>query len=568
MDISKKIPPLVFLVIYISYVSGLEIPHKPVVNIMDGEVIVFWNEPVDRPSNTKYNVEMLKYGLNWVMVESCRGITRNYCDLSSLVKDYTAGYKVRVELATGDGVSTWTAKTKFLPNKSNLSSPSFTMTATSSTLKLNIHPKPILRKLFPYGVIYTIYLEDTRDNKTTTAYLQDDVDEEERSTTFTSLHWGKEYCVSIKVEARGAESTSTVSRKQCLQLPEQEWFIIAASSLSIMGGLVVVAIMAAILHCYLRRPEKTPVALKSPVSGWLPLSAGEGTMEVVTDKGWFLSNYRTETKICGKVPETHVNLTEDSEEEDRRTSMDSGVSMESNSASNSEGSPPLRQEDSGCGSMGGSESSSSSQSDFSLKEERTNTDTETKREDSGVGLGCQLDSSSLDLDGQDSGSLQEVVSGGGYRSQSHSRVQIQVCDDTEEFKQTLPDLAEVVTGYRAAPQSCFCSGAGQCTWCHQQGHFGHEVIKQYRPVCIENGLPSSKCDFVDSYKKGITFLSYPNESQIDTVIIDDLEPTFTQLTDTFPLLKALTPLPLVESRQDFNMNNVSLSLSDLQLITY
>lgn len=42
-----------------------------------------------------------------------------------------------------------------------------------------------------------------------------------------------------------------------------EWFIIAVSSLSILGVLALVVIMATILLCYLRRPEKTPAALAS-----------------------------------------------------------------------------------------------------------------------------------------------------------------------------------------------------------------------------------------------------------------------------------------------------------------
>lgn len=87
-------------------------------------------------------------------------------------------------------------------------------------------------------------------------------------------------------------------------------------------------------------------------------------------------------------------------------------------------------------------------------------------------------------------------------------------------------------------------------------------------MCIESELLGSKCNFMDFYKKGITISSYPNETQIDTVTIGDLEPTFIQLKETFPLLTALTPLPLVvEKEQDFNMNNVSLSLCDIQLIT-
>ncbi|XP_039649075.1 interleukin-10 receptor subunit alpha isoform X2 [Perca fluviatilis] len=567
MDMRNKTPILVFLIIYINCVSGKNVPQPDdlQVNILDGEIIVLWKRPVDAPSNSHYNVEMGKYGRKWAMVDNCTGIKQTYCDLSSLVHDYHVGYNIRVQLVAGDDKSLWTTKRKILLNTSTFQPPSFTLWATSSTLTVYVHPKPILKRIFPFGITYTIYLEETGQNKkNTTAYLKDDVGEDQRTKSFSSLRWGKEYCVSIKVEGNGALSTTSVSPKQCLRLPEQEWFILAVSSLSILGVLVIIVIIATTILCYLKRPEKTPAALKSPVSGWLPLSVGEGTVEVVTDKGWFLSSYRTPVKECVKDPVAHVTVKVDNDEEDRRTSLDSGVGMESTSAINTGGSPPMTHEDSGCGSLGGPESSTSCQTDYPPQDERTGTDITRKREDSGVGLACQLDSSSIILDGQDSGSLK--VAGSNYRSQSRSVVQIHICDDEEEL---LPDsvLAEMVTGYRAGPQSCICSGAGQCTWCHKQGHYGTEVIKQYRAVCIENGLLSSKCDFVDSYKGELTFSSYSKTTQMDTVMVDDLETTFVQLGDTFPLLTALSPLPLVEEGHDFNMNNTSLSLCDVQLKT-
>lgn len=57
----------------------------------------------------------------------------------------------------------------------------------------------------------------------TTAYLEDNMAEDQKTMSFSSLHWGREYCVSIKVEGNGAAATSSssVSPKQCLQLPEQ-----------------------------------------------------------------------------------------------------------------------------------------------------------------------------------------------------------------------------------------------------------------------------------------------------------------------------------------------------------
>lgn len=92
------------------------------------------------------------------------------------------------------------------------------------------------------------------------------------------------------------------------------------------------------------------------------------------------------------------------------------------------------------------------------------------------------------------------------------------------------------------------------------------MIKQYRAVCIENGLLSGKCDIIDSYKEELTISSYPR-TQMDTVMMSDFETTFIHLGETFPLLSALSPQTLVEGGQDINMNNVPLSLCDVQLTT-
>ena len=55
----------------------------------------------------------------------------------------------------------------------------------------------------------------------TTAYLDDDAGDDQRAKTFSSLHWGREYCVSVKVAGRGSLSISNVSSKQCVRLPER-----------------------------------------------------------------------------------------------------------------------------------------------------------------------------------------------------------------------------------------------------------------------------------------------------------------------------------------------------------
>lgn len=564
MDMTKT-PILVLLMICINCVSGLNLspPDNLEVTIYDGEVIVHWDKPVDAPPNTQYNVQFGKYNGDYSMVATCTEITKSFCNLSHLISDYRTAYRVKVQMVVGDDVSAWTLRKKIVPDSSELLPPSFTLWATSTSLKVYVHEKPILRKIFPYGVTYTISVEQRGQNTNIVSYLKDDIFDHQRIQTFNSLHWGKEYCVTIKVKGNGGLASSQ-SSQQCAVLPEQEWIITAVSSLSVLGVLIVIAIMGAFLLCFLKRPAKMPVALKSLVSGWNPLSVTEGTMEVITDKGWFLSSHRAEVKqsVVTESPSLHIEITHEDGDEDKRTSTDSGVSIETTSDTNEE-CPPMRQEDSGCGSLGGQESSSGSQAEYPLQDERTDTEPTRKREDSG----CQVDSSSINLDGQDSGFLKECVVGCNYRTQSPSAVQIPVCDTEEMFKQMPPEseLADVVTGYRAIPQLCTCSGAGQCSWCHNCGHFGAEVVKQYRALCIDNELLNNKCNIMDSFREKL----YSTKEQMDSVIMNEIDEssnmTFVQLEDTFPLLTALSSLPLVEGGQDFNMNNVPLSLCDVEL---
>lgn len=278
-----------------------------------------------------------------------------------------------------------------------------------------------------------------------------------------------------------------------------------------------------------------------PVSGWLPLSVREGTMEVVTDKGWLLSSYQPEAK--DKFPVATVTP-KDHKVEESWTSMDSGVSMEANSAEISRRNSPERHDDSGCGSLSGSESSISNQTDYPLNDGKART-----AADSRMDLDCQLRPSSANLDEQDSASPEvTTVAVGNYRSQSPSAVLEPILCH--------PVLAEVVSGYRAAAQVCICSGAGQCTWCHKQALNGKGVGGQYRAMCADYRLRSSTQDSVDSCE-AVTFLSYPQKSHQDSFTVEDRKSSFIHLEETFPMLTALAP-------QDINMN-FSLSLCDVQM---
>ncbi|XP_055022982.1 interleukin-10 receptor subunit alpha isoform X2 [Boleophthalmus pectinirostris] len=532
MDSNKTPIQIFFIVVFVSCVAGQRLP-SPVnlqVNILDGEVIAHWDKPTGAPSDVRYNVQFGRHAGEWTKVNKCTNITEMFCDLSHRIEEYTGIYKVRVQLEAGGAQSEWTHKKKINPTSTELQPPSFTMWATSSTLTIHIHQKPILRKLFLYGITYTIYLVETEQNKNTTAYLKDDIWDHQRKKEFSSLRWGKEYCITIKVEGNGGLASS-LSHPQCVTLPDQEWIITAIVALTIMGALIIVAFISSLILCYVKQPVKTPTALKSPACGWRPLSIGECTMEVVTDKGWFLSSAGTEVKHGFKnLPKTYISDQKNGEE-DRRSSTDSGVSIKSTSDNTT-------QEDSGCGSIG-------LQDTICNYPQDEGSDTLSKAEDSGMGLNCHSDASSLNLEDQDSGCLNKS---GEYHKQHLLTVNIHDCDNEDIFKETLPQtqLISVVSGYRKNTSICTCSGANLCIWCHNQDSYRGQYKGLHKHNMVESyghSTPKAQTDIVDKKRTNMTLV---------------------QMEETFPMLTSLSSFPLLQKGRDFNMNDVSVSLCDVE----
>ncbi|XP_077467779.1 interleukin-10 receptor subunit alpha [Stigmatopora argus] len=442
---SNKTLVIVFLFILNSS-TGFSLPRldRLSVNILDGEVIVFWKPAQNATSDVQYNVQMTKLAGEWAVVVSCSGITKTFCNLSGHIHRYASGYKVRVQTVDGNDTSEWTVK-KFLPNASDLQPPSFTLYATSSTITIHVHQKPIHRQLFPFGVTYILHLKEIAKNdkapvkETTVVYLTDDLDQE--SKTFSSLQWGVKYCVSVMVEGNGALSRSDFSPEQCLLLPEREWFVLSVSSLSVLGLMAVAAVSAIGLVCYLKRPAKTPVALKSPMLNWNPLSVGDGPMEVVTDKGWFLSGHGTQVRNFTEI--LQIKLAFDlAEENHRRPSQDSGVIVVCNAVEKTQTGLRGRQEDSGCGSMG-----------ETVYPQNDPIPTRTKD--------VVLSEPSVPFkDVED------------YRRQNPA---LHVPQDQIPSS---PVLAQVVSGYRAGPPPCICPGAA---------HFSKRVVPEGETIQWRGG---------------------------------------------------------------------------------
>ncbi|KAM6946402.1 interleukin-10 receptor subunit alpha [Aplochiton taeniatus] len=398
MDFNFTISIIASLLKFASSASGADIP-KPtnlMVNIWDGEVEVLWDHPLGAPLEPSYHTQIMKYGSSdWVDVKSCIRTHVTYCYLTHLIKDYSSRYIVRVQLVTEKGGSAWTTR-KIYPNQSKLQPPSFNLVATSSSVRVHVHRKPILKKIFLLGMTYAINLEEMGpDNKTTLKYLSDGEDEDEGTVRFDSLLWGRQYCVSIKEMATGTAFSSEISPRQCLHLPEQEWYIMAVWSLSVMSVMGVFTFLVTGILCYLRYPAKMPIALKDTKTVWSPLLIGEIPLEVVTNNGWLLIKAETPTKtlVAQKMETTQaVEREKEDGEEERRMNNDSGVGMKFTDGGI--GIDTKFQGNSGCHSLANSESlvSNGNRTGEFLMQNRTKSSFR-QSEDSGMGLVFLSDSS-------------------------------------------------------------------------------------------------------------------------------------------------------------------------------
>ncbi|CAB1347615.1 unnamed protein product [Coregonus sp. 'balchen'] len=157
------------LLIISDYVSGKDLlkPVNLMVDIWDGEVTLHWDPPEGAPPLAQYQVQMARYvNSNWTNVTSCDRTQLAYCDLSYLIDDFVMVYKVRVRLVTENSISAWSRWKRFNPRESKLQHPSSTLLATSSSVTVSVHRKPLLKKIFPFGLTYTIYLQGRgQDNK-------------------------------------------------------------------------------------------------------------------------------------------------------------------------------------------------------------------------------------------------------------------------------------------------------------------------------------------------------------------------------------------------------------------
>uniref|UniRef100_A0A9J8CUS7 Interleukin 10 receptor, alpha n=1 Tax=Cyprinus carpio carpio TaxID=630221 RepID=A0A9J8CUS7_CYPCA len=438
------------------YIGGEPLELNVTLDIWEGNVTVLWDPPKGAPVYALYQVKTALYmraNAEWDVVPECNMTTETRCELGNFI--YKPSMKIKIGLFKGNYNFSWSAARRIRLFKSKLLAPEFDLSSSPNMVKVKIHRKPFLNDLFDYGSIYSVFLYPKGQESQALTVTDDDEDGEVELT----LPLWQEFCVHVKVEMVSSDVSNT-SLPHCIYPSADASLVI---SMAIIGVVGVMSFFMFAVCFFLRRPGKMPAVLKSAVNGWNPMNVGLIQVETVTDKGWLL----TSNKMVGKSKAFDENKELLEEDKERRESTDSGVSVGQQHSIKNRGPDGLTgQEDSGCGSLTGTEDSLSSGrrslEELPFLDGDVNSSNESERkEDSGLGIGDQ--DASDNLKGTDGDLLSEIlVVGDGYRSQSPSA--------DAESEATIPcdedtNMASPSSGYRSGHVTCLCSEIETCMWC-------------------------------------------------------------------------------------------------------
>ncbi|XP_062872562.1 interleukin-10 receptor subunit alpha [Trichomycterus rosablanca] len=544
----------VFMVLHlIINISGEVIPGNVTVHIWEGNVTVTWDPPQKNPGGCLYQVQMStsESPSVWVNVSQCSLLTSTICNVGYLSSDLK--FKVRVGIPVTQNNISWSTTKYNNMRKSQLFAPTFELSSTSYSVQVKIHRKQMLENVFPYGVQYTSYVwPDGQENKT--MIKSDDDMDDNGEINFNALQSLQVYCVRIKVESTSTFATN-ISPVHCIKLPLDLTLVFGM----ILLGLLSIVAPVMLFVCFMKRPREMPTALKPVASGWRPMTIGPVQVETVNNKGWILIA-DTATKM-----QTSDKITEYSEEDnERRESLDSGVSMDHLNLSES-GSDTIIHEpvpdisvDSGCGSLKLTEGCQSGTGDAGAQYSPQNTHRrgrhEGGEEDSGLGMGHQFQISDS-LEGEEGGLLSEVVVGDGYRSQSPSSVDETTPNETTQLCGIETNIAFPSCGYRSGGQvTCMCSDHEYCIWC-----------KSKKPSIEDSPQTQESHSSVPIYlKKGHvqteTFCNVKNEHEQSVFVWENVN-----YTDSCQFLLSCRPLLQNEKPQSCLLNTQPFTLDDVEL---
>ncbi|XP_059370745.1 interleukin-10 receptor subunit alpha [Carassius carassius] len=544
MDWTSWISFLVVLINTPAYIGGERLELNVTLDIWEGNVTVLWDPPKGAPVYALYQVKTALYMLRnaeWDIVPECNMTTENRCDLGNFL--YKPDTKIKIGLFKGNYNVSWSSARRIRLFNSKLLAPEFDLSSSPNTVKVKIYRKPFLNDLFEYGSMYSVILYPKGQESQALTEIDDDEDGE---VEFTLLPLWQDYCVQVKVEMESIDVSNT-SLPRCTYPSEDVSLVI---SMAVVGVVGVMSFFMFAVCFFLRRPGKMPAVLKSAVNGWNPMNVGLIQVETVTDKGWLL----TSKKTVEKSKEFNENKDLLEEDKERRESTDSGVSVgQQNSIKNGGLDGLMEQEDSGCGSLTGTEDSLSSGrrslEELPFLDGEVNSSNESERkDDSGLGIGNQ--DASDNLTGTDIDLSEIVVVGDGYRSQSPSA--------DAQSEATIPcdvdaNMASPSGGYRSGHVTCLCSDVETCMWC-----------KTRKLLTESDSLSHDQTSCTFTANNDNDRLNYFKKSPLESVNVSGLEESSFQSEEDCGESSLFITCPLM-LQEPCELDTLSLKLGDVEL---
>ncbi|NWZ33787.1 I10R1 protein, partial [Brachypodius atriceps] len=249
--------------------EGLPSPRRVHFTAEGAQNLLRWEPGHGCPSNARYHVEYKVYGSNtsWTAIPECRNTSELCCDLTYYTPDPEQRYFARVRAMSGDQESPWKRTGSFSPQEAGLRLAGQSLSVTGNSIQVR------LQLLLPPGNITLEYSDFQKENTRFHVYLRRTGDNHtltvvERSPEFTirGLFWLTEYCLSVEPSMANRPIPTTHSDEQCVTTGhgDRSTELLPAILSSSLIVLLLLVLLGALLVCtYIRKPVRTPSALKS-----------------------------------------------------------------------------------------------------------------------------------------------------------------------------------------------------------------------------------------------------------------------------------------------------------------
>ncbi|CAJ1067133.1 LOW QUALITY PROTEIN: interleukin-22 receptor subunit alpha-2 [Xyrichtys novacula] len=183
---------------------------------VDYKNILRWTSP-NTSTPLQYYIQWKIYGEpEWLDVESCQGIQKQHCDLSSITSDLNEWYYARVHASSlPSSKSAWALSPRFSPRwDTKISPPLLKLNVTEQGIMVRVRPPKVLVRKMQSNLHYKIYLTHNSG--------EEEVFEMEccsNKLTLSELKHKGKYCLQAQTTIPRQAKSSTRGTMKCVTVP-------------------------------------------------------------------------------------------------------------------------------------------------------------------------------------------------------------------------------------------------------------------------------------------------------------------------------------------------------------